>query len=122
MAKDKHFDRIKAIKRLSRKYAGPYGKAGPHVDKRQRRELRRRSTQEWLAEAEEETAVMYRVRCDYLGPDDETHFLGSVVVEAADEKGAISAAMDRVWDPRLDAAGCVPDFWAEELEVEDEEE
>lgn len=121
MAKDKHFDRVKAIKRLSRKYTGPHGKAGPHTDKRQRRELRRKSTHEWLAEAEEEKTTLYRVRCSYLDPEDETQSLGSVTVEAADEDGAIKLAMERVWDPRLDSAGCIPDFWAEELEENEDD-
>jgi len=50
----KRWDKVKAIKRASRiETGGPHGKAGAHVDKRERR-LRRLSTQEWLEEAEDD--------------------------------------------------------------------
>jgi hypothetical protein len=54
MVKDKLLERIKAIKRISRiDTGGPHGRAGIHVDKRERR-LRHMSTQDWLEEAEED--------------------------------------------------------------------
>lgn len=46
MAKEKHYDRVKAIERASRADAGPHGKADAY-----RRE--KRTTSDWLAKAEE---------------------------------------------------------------------
>jgi len=53
MAKDKHLERIKAVKRVSRIESGVGGKAGIHTDKKERR-VRRMNTQDWLGEAEED--------------------------------------------------------------------
>lgn len=117
MAKtEKHFDRIKAIRKASREHTGPHGKAGPHADKRTRRE-RRMSTKDWLAEAEADEMRFFQVNCLYADETGEVvGNLGMVTVEAADEKAAIAEAMDRRWDPRLDAASCSPRFEAEEVE------
>jgi len=114
--KEKHFDRIKAIKKASREHAGPHGKAGPHADKRTRRE-HRMSTKDWLVEAEEDALKFFQVNCLYA---DETGAvvgsLGMVTVEAPNEKAAIAEAMERRWDPRLEAASCSPRFEAVEIE------
>jgi hypothetical protein len=53
MVKDKHLERIKAIKRVSRIESGVGGKAGIYSDKKERR-ARRMNTQDWLEEAEED--------------------------------------------------------------------
>jgi formylmethanofuran dehydrogenase subunit E len=55
--KDKHLDRIKQVKRISRiETGGPHGKAGAHVDKQERR-VRHMGTREWLEEADEDRAL-----------------------------------------------------------------
>lgn len=50
--KKKEYNRIKVLKKVSRDETGPYGKAGIHADKRERR-LRRMSTKDYLEEYEE---------------------------------------------------------------------
>lgn len=67
MVKDKLLERIKAIKRISRiDTGGPHGRAGIHVDKRERR-LRHMSTQDWLeeAEAEEDSKLETEIEAQY---------------------------------------------------------
>jgi len=53
MAKKKKWDRLKALKKISREEQGLHGKAGPHKDKREKRQRKMR-TEDYLAELEEE--------------------------------------------------------------------
>jgi hypothetical protein len=53
MAKKKKWDRLKTLKKISREEQRLYGKAGPHKDKREKRQRRFR-TEDYLAELEEE--------------------------------------------------------------------
>jgi hypothetical protein len=46
--------RIRIIRKISREDTAPYGKAGPHCDKRERR-VNKKDTDDYLDEAEEET-------------------------------------------------------------------
>jgi hypothetical protein len=114
MAKtEKHFDRIKAIRKASRNLAEPHGRAGSHADKSARRQ-RRMSTQDWIAEAEADEPRLFRVECLYDDESGALRTLGALTVEASGEDAAIAEAMARRWDPRLEA--CLPHFTAEEVE------
>lgn len=115
MKKEKHYDRLKAVRRASRDMAGPHGRGGPHRNKSERRS-RRMSTKDWLAETVEEDGRMYWIDCLYSDDRGHTHSLGSVTVMAHDEKSAVSEAIDRAWDPRLEASGCSPCFAIREVE------
>lgn len=53
MAKDKKWDRLKVLKKISRKEQRLYGKAGAHKDKREKRQRKLR-TEDYLAELNEE--------------------------------------------------------------------
>ena len=53
MAKNKKWDRLKVLKKISRAEQKPHGKAGPHKDKRERRQYNK-TTEDYLAELEEE--------------------------------------------------------------------
>jgi hypothetical protein len=138
MSKDKHLERIKAIKRVSRiETGGPHGKAGVHADKRMRR-TRRMGTTDWLEEAEEDAAITeevemavhnsklnaaeqkfpWSVRLYYWDEEDERHLLREGVLRADTKRDARQMAMDEWWDPRLDAAGCSADI---EVEASEEE-
>lgn len=112
MGKDRqHFDRVKAVRQQSGDMMGPHRKAGPHVDKREKRQGRK-STNDWLFEAEGDVLTFWRVDCNYLDPDRKLLSLGSILVEAASESDAVDKAMERVWDPRLETSGCQPHFQA----------
>lgn len=134
--KDKHLERIKAIKRVSQiETGGPHGKAGTHADRKGRR-VRRMGTKDWLEEAEEDAAIaeevemaayesglnsaepgfLWRVGLYYWDEDGERHLLGEGVVHAYTREDAREAAVDKWWDDRLDAAGCSPDIEVEEAE------
>lgn len=52
MAKKK-FDRIKVLKKISRESEKPYGKAGVHVDKKDRR-IKKKNTKDYLEEEKDE--------------------------------------------------------------------
>ena len=51
--KPKVFDPIKNMKRKSREATAPYGKAGPHVDKRERR-VKKYSTDDYIEETKDD--------------------------------------------------------------------
>lgn len=53
MKKEKKDERIRIIRKISREDTAPYGKAGPHCDKRERR-VNKKDTDDYLDEAEEE--------------------------------------------------------------------
>ncbi len=125
MPKDKHLERIKAIKRASRiDTGGPHGRAGIHSDKRERR-VRHMGTKEWLEEVEEEVeeksqadGFRWHVYLYYWDQDGERHLLADGVLVAHTKDEARTMAMDEWWDPRLDAASCVPDIELDEIEEE----
>lgn len=54
MDKNKKWNRLKVLKKISREEQGLYGKAGPHKDKREKRQRKMR-TEDYLAEVEEES-------------------------------------------------------------------
>ena len=56
MAKKKKWDRLKVLKKTSREEQGQHGKAGPHEDKREKRQRKMR-TEDYLAELEEEDEI-----------------------------------------------------------------
>jgi hypothetical protein len=131
--KDKHTERIKAIKRVSRiETGGPHGKAGIHADKRERR-VQHMGTREWLETAEDDLSISeevelaaheaklnegfpWNVRLYYFDEDGERHLLHDGVLRAHTKDEARQAAMAEWWDGRLDATGCSPDFEIEEME------
>lgn len=59
--KDKHQERIKAVKRANRIDAGgPHGRAGIHMDKMERR-MRHMDTKDWLEAAEDDAMIVEEV-------------------------------------------------------------
>ena len=52
MGKDKKFDRLKVLKKISREENKIYGRAGVHKDKKDKRQKRLR-TEDYLADVEE---------------------------------------------------------------------
>lgn len=51
--KPKKFNKIKSIRKANRENQSPYGKSGPHCDKRYRR-VKKDSTEDYLTEVENE--------------------------------------------------------------------
>lgn len=52
--------------------------------------------------------MAFDVAVFYRDEDEKQHFIGAVVVPGPKASQARSQALDKLWDPRLDCASCVP--------------
>lgn len=62
----------------------------------------------------------YKCAVHYRTDENEIHFMENTIVFAGSEKQAREAAYDKVWDCRLEAAGCNSYIIVEEIEDEEE--